>query len=86
MPDNTNKTIWSLPLILFTVAHVSVILVTYGSMTTEMRAFNKTLSGVVTELRITNQSIQGLREKDIKLEMLQESAKRRIDKLEGKHP
>jgi len=85
MADNT-KTIWSLPLILFTVTHLAIIFMTYGSLTAEMKSFNTSMTEVIGELKKTNESIQELKQSDIKMQAHQEYVDEKIKKLESKHP
>lgn len=74
------------PMALVTVVHILAVGVLYGTLTTEMQVFNKSLIDVVNELKQTNKSIQELKEKDIRLEMKQDNVRMRVERLEGKHP
>jgi hypothetical protein len=74
------------PVALVTVVHILAVGVLYGTLTTEIQVLNKSMIEVVRELKHTNQSIHDLKEKDIRLELIQESVKYRIERLESKHP
>lgn len=77
-----SKPEWSNPLVLFSVVHLVILGITYGTMTTEMKNFNKTLSEVVTELKKTNTIIYSMKEDDIKLKIKQEFMLERLNKIE----
>jgi hypothetical protein len=74
------------PVALVTVVHILAVGVLYGTLTTEMQTFNKSLINVVDELKETNRSIQGLKEKDIELGFLQKRLDEKVKRLETKHP
>jgi len=77
-----SKPDWSSPLVLFSVVHLVILGITYGTMTTEMKNFSGTLSEVVDELKKTNRIIYSMKEDDIKIKMNQEFLFERLDRIE----
>jgi uncharacterized membrane protein (DUF106 family) len=81
---NRFATYW--PMALVTVVHILAVGVLYGTLTTEMQVFNKSLIDVVGELKETNKTMQELKENDIRLEYIQKDVDKRVKRLETKHP
>jgi uncharacterized membrane protein (DUF106 family) len=85
MPSQSRfATYW--PMALVTVVHILAVGVLYGTLTTEMQVFNKSLIDVVGELKETNKTMQELKENDIRLEYIQKDVDKRVKRLETKHP
>jgi len=76
------KIVWPVPLILFTVTHLVIIGVTYGTLTSEMKNFNSSLNQVIIELKATNSTVIELKENDIRLKLQHEYAVKRLEALE----
>jgi hypothetical protein len=81
---NRFATYW--PMALVTVVHILAVGVLYGTLTTEMQVFNKSLIDVVGELKETNKVMHELKENDIRFEYLQKDVDKRVKRLETKHP
>jgi len=84
MVNDKGKLVWSTPLILFTLGHLATIFTTYGTMTYEMKSFNRSLNAVVSELKMTNEIVSTLKEDDIRYKMQQDYILNRIEKIESK--
>ena len=73
------------PLVLFTITHLLIIGAIYGTFTAEMSALTKSLSEIVIEMKISNQSIQQIKQVNLKQELQIKYSEEKIAKLEGKH-
>lgn len=82
---NSNKIAWNTPLVLFTISHLVIIGATYGTITSEMGALTKSLADVVIEMKISNQSIQQIKEVNLRQELQIQYSQEKIQKLENKH-
>jgi len=84
MAVSEGKIAWSIPVVLFTVTNIAIFGVTYGTLTSEMKNFNKSLTEVVVELKKQNQTIVNMKENDIRFKLNQEYHQKRIERIESK--